>query len=168
MNVSHRANKYGKLIVFQTLWIGKYLRFVVDQSPQRLAAERAREIVERNRSARAAAARLRKRLAEALEEAEALGLVTDENEEGEEVLDRRGVLLVLLFVVLALAAAVAVACSWRWWWVVVSGEVTRNLLDFPPGKPAVLNRFLQVKAVQNGGGGGGEISVQDEVEEERN
>ncbi len=93
---------------------------MVDQSPHRLAAERAREIVERNRSARAAAARLRKRLAEALEEAEALGLVTDEHEEeGEEVIEGGGCLSVLLFAVLGLAdlAATVVACSWRWcWW----------------------------------------------------
>ncbi len=97
--------------LFQTLWIGKYLRFVVDQSPHRLAAERAREIVERNRSARAAAARLRKRLEEALEEAEALGLVTDENEEGEEVIERRGWLVVVVFPIFALVAAIVVATA---------------------------------------------------------
>ncbi len=134
--------------------------------------------MERNRSARAAAARLRKRLAEALEEAEALGLVTDEHdEEGEEVIDRRGVGGVGVVSYLALVAAIvvatavdvdddvdvvaavmfvgaaagAVAAVMFAGVVVAAGRLERE------ASQVVLYRHFQVKvcggAVQNGGGG---------------
>ncbi len=152
---------------------------MVDQSPQRLAAERAREIVEQNRSARAAAARLRKKLAEALEEAEALGLVTDENDgEEEEVVDRRGVVGVGVVSYLALVAAIFVAtavdvndvdvdvvaavmfvgaAAGAAAAVVFAGVVVAAGRLEREGSQVVFYRHFQVKvcggAVQNGGGG---------------
>ncbi len=71
---------------FQSLWNNKYLRWIVDLSPQEEAAERAKEIVQENKLAKAKVLRLRKQLLTLLEEAEKLGLVVEEEEEeGEEV-----------------------------------------------------------------------------------
>lgn len=65
-----------------------YLRWITNPRPSLEARIRTQEIIRRNKEAKASVLRLRKQLAEAAREAEALGLLASAHGEEEEDLER--------------------------------------------------------------------------------
>ena len=68
-----------------------YLRWIIDPTPETIAAEKVSEIIARNRRAKFDVIRKRKKLQELMREAEKLGIVVDyridDEEEEESVFD---------------------------------------------------------------------------------
>ena len=68
----------GFNLIFQALWQGLYLRWIVDQSPHQEALKKIDEIIERNRHARSNVLHLRRKLQELEQQAEKLGILKAE------------------------------------------------------------------------------------------
>lgn len=61
-----------------------YLRWIVNPGPQTDAVKKVREIVERNKNAKLNVVRMRKQLRELMKEAEALGLLKQDEEDEQQ------------------------------------------------------------------------------------